>query len=589
MFTQSLTRSWGGEDTHRVEIVLATARALLTGTFFLAIVADRTQPAWLSPLVHPLLITYLAYSLGLLVMMRARAGHTLGFLYAVHFADILWPIFLTLFSQTASSPFFLFFVFVIFAAAYRWGMRDTLITTLMLVSVLMTFTSLSALTTVSSYVHTPMSPQLAWTLAGYLLVTGLLAGYLGEQQKQSRYEKDTIARLMACIRLEDGVAGTLTALFDVVMRAINSKEAILIVRNIAGHRAFLWVAKREARDSVPVLTTRELLGSEKQAFLFDLPEGAAKVRRRRKRIDLYVLSGKNQKIRKKVADWPTAFLTKFQFSRALMVSFRIGDEASGTIFLLNNGVGRIGSRGIRFLSRTAREVSPAVHNIYLLRRLRRQAAAIERARIARDLHDGVVQSLFGIEMRLHLLRKSRNTDEHTKQELGEIKKLVRDQLLNLRELVQEVRALEVTPARLLDFISETVEKFGRETGIAAHFEPDTDSIDLPPRYSREIARIVHESLVNVRKHSGAHAVMVKLKTANDEVALTIEDDGSGFDFTGELTLAELDRTHKGPVVIKERVRSLGGLLSIESSPFRGSRLVITLPKEAYGAKAASTA
>jgi signal transduction histidine kinase len=258
------------------------------------------------------------------------------------------------------------------------------------------------------------------------------------------------------------------------------------------------------------------------------------------------------------------------------------------LFLLDNARGCIGSGGIHFLFRAVREVSPTVHNIYLLRRLRRQAAAIERARIARDLHDGVVQSLFGIEMRLHLLRKSVN-DEYASQQLSEIKDLVHDQLLNLRELVQEVRALEVAPARLVDFLSETVEKFGRETGIAAHFEAEPQSIELPPRHCREIARIVHESLVNVRKHSGARAVMVRLSDAEGEVTLAVEDDGAGFDFTGDMNLNELDRNHKGPVVIKERVRSLRGALNIESFPWRGSRLVVTLPKEPYAAQAGSGA
>jgi two-component system NarL family sensor kinase len=97
-----------------------------------------------------------------------------------------------------------------------------------------------------------------------------------------------------------------------------------------------------------------------------------------------------------------------------------------------------------------------------------------------------------------------------------------------------------------------------------------------------MARIVHEALVNVRRHSGARNVFVRLATVNGDCRLSIDDDGCGFPFTGRFSQADLEAGRKGPLVIKERVRLLGGQLTIESDPGHGARLEIAVPLSSHG-------
>ncbi|HYB53126.1 MAG TPA: ATP-binding protein, partial [Thermoanaerobaculia bacterium] len=111
------------------------------------------------------------------------------------------------------------------------------------------------------------------------------------------------------------------------------------------------------------------------------------------------------------------------------------------------------------------------------------------------------------------------------------------------------------------------------------FVSDLREIALSPRIGIELARIAQEALVNVRRHSGAANVIVRLSVENGAGRLVVDDDGRGFDFTGRLTQEDLDAARKGPVIIKERVRSIGGTLAIESTPGRGARLEITFPHE----------
>jgi two-component system sensor histidine kinase DegS len=102
---------------------------------------------------------------------------------------------------------------------------------------------------------------------------------------------------------------------------------------------------------------------------------------------------------------------------------------------------------------------------------------------------------------------------------------------------------------------------------------------MPQHVCRELARIVQEGLVNVRKHSGAHNALVRLGASDGLWRVVIEDDGSGFPFSGRFTQSELDTMGKGPVVIKERVHLIAGELTIESNPGRGSRLEISVPQK----------
>ena len=134
----------------------------------------------------------------------------------------------------------------------------------------------------------------------------------------------------------------------------------------------------------------------------------------------------------------------------------------------------------------------------------------------------------------------------------------------------------------MDGLADFVQRFQRETGIAARFVTQLDRVALSPRACREMARIVHEALVNVRRHSGAKNVFVRLATVNGDCRLSIDDDGCGFPFVGRFSQADLEAARKGPLVIKERVRLLGGQLTIESDPGHGARLEIAVPLSGHG-------
>ena len=125
-------------------------------------------------------------------------------------------------------------------------------------------------------------------------------------------------------------------------------------------------------------------------------------------------------------------------------------------------------------------------------------------------------------------------------------------------------------------------QFEDENSIAVRFRAGVEEVDLPSRVCGEVMRITQEALANVRKHSMANEVDICFQENHHGYALEIRDNGKGFEFSGRLSLEQLDADSKGPEIIKERVRLIAGSLIVESTPGQGSRLEVIIPRGQNG-------
>jgi len=201
----------------------------------------------------------------------------------------------------------------------------------------------------------------------------------------------------------------------------------------------------------------------------------------------------------------------------------------------------------------------------------------ERQRIAADFHDGPLQSFISFQMRLEIIRKLLSRDPAAAmRELVQLQDLGRSQVTELRSFVRNMQPADVTPANLGAAVRETVEHFERDSGIHAELMCG-DLTRIDEAMASELLQIIREGLNNVRKHSKASRVTVSIEAQDDTVEITIDDDGSGFSFSGAYTLDELEMLRLGPRSIKRRVRTLGGDLVLESRPSAGANLKINIP------------
>ncbi len=575
----------GPDETRRIERWLALARVFLAISAQVALWLDPTELSAGSSLPLWCVRIYIAHSVNVMLLVRWRRRSTASFRLLVHAADVLWPALISIYAPSQRSPFFLFFVFVLLAAAYRWGLWETLGTAV--AAVLLLWVEGFLLHNVfhpSGAALADFAPKRLFMRSISLMVTGLFLGYLAEQQKQLRAEKAVIARILGRASVELGLSGTLQEILRELVSMFGAKSALLASQEANSFRVFVGSLSPGGADER--LTWHNPSPSDRDLYLADSAPDAFYAIRKSGGSSVIALNAEGVQLRGAAADYVEKLASAHHFRSVASVHFVLGREWWGRFILFDPVLTGDQPEELRFLQELVRQVGPAIYNVYLLRRLRLRAGAVERARVARELHDGAVQSLIAMEMQVDVVRRqSAGESERVSSELARIQGLLREEVLKLRELMQEMKSIDVDARKLTPFLTDSVERFQRETGISARFLADLKLNNMSPRVCREIVRIVQEALVNVRKHSKARQVLIRLMSTDRGWKLTVEDDGRGFDFDGRLSHAQLDDAHKGPVVIKERVRLIDGELTIESNPGQGSRLEITVPQQreaAYG-------
>ena len=205
-----------------------------------------------------------------------------------------------------------------------------------------------------------------------------------------------------------------------------------------------------------------------------------------------------------------------------------------------------------------------------------------RAQIAFELHDNIIQTLISADLRFEAIRVSNRNGQLNDADFADATAMLRDGIAELRDLMERLRPRDVEAADLPNALALIVERFKRDSVTEARLIVDPVELALSPPTCRVLLRITQEALNNVRRHSGAKHVVVRLRHHEDCWRLSIDDDGCGFPFEGVWSLDQLDSDRRGPVVIKERVRDIGAGFVIDSQPGRGARLEIIVPAPRHG-------
>ena len=228
----------------------------------------------------------------------------------------------------------------------------------------------------------------------------------------------------------------------------------------------------------------------------------------------------------------------------------------------------------------AREVGNSLDQLYLAGRLQDVAIREERVRLARDLHDGVLQAITGIRFELQAIADQADGGSSTHDRLLAIERALAIEQRELRLFIEDVQPAERTAAMtgpLAQDLEETRTRLGMEwkTPIAIRVTPPTMAVS--DSIARAVKLMVHEAIVNAMKHGHPSRVTVDIYGHGDHTLhMVICDDGRGFPFRGRLEHEEIVSANRGPASLRERVVTLGGRMAIESK-VAGSRLEITVP------------
>ena len=228
----------------------------------------------------------------------------------------------------------------------------------------------------------------------------------------------------------------------------------------------------------------------------------------------------------------------------------------------------------------AREVGNSLDQLHLANRLRELAIREDRIRLARDLHDGVLQSLTGVRLELQAIAADQNGHPPLHDRLMAIERALATEQRELRLFIEDLKPPAGAPARaesLAGRLEEMSARLAVEWKVPIVVRVTPPALALSSAAEQGMRLMVHEAVVNALKHAHPSKVTVDVAARDGgALAIVVRDDGRGFPERGHLDHDELVRRNAGPASLRDRVTAMGGRMAIDSTA-SGSRIEITLP------------
>jgi nitrate/nitrite-specific signal transduction histidine kinase len=271
-------------------------------------------------------------------------------------------------------------------------------------------------------------------------------------------------------------------------------------------------------------------------------------------------------------------LIRPDYARAYLAApLQLGDDRIGTIYVAHREEREFAAADAELLAGLATQAALAIERARLSGELQSLATVAERERIAREMHDGLAQSLGLLHMKLSALGSATGPPAMADaiREVTQIAQLAyeeaRQSIFGLRTFVS--RGLGLVPT-----LTEYLHEFSAQNGIPVALEVAEGPLGpLSPASEVQAVRIIQEALTNVRKHAAAGRAWVRLQKDGPWLRVSVEDDGVGWNREASTSR---DRLHFGLDTMRERAEGLGGTVEIDTAPGRGTRVVATLPREA---------
>jgi two-component system NarL family sensor kinase len=260
------------------------------------------------------------------------------------------------------------------------------------------------------------------------------------------------------------------------------------------------------------------------------------------------------------------------------VPLTVGDRRLGMINVASEDWRVLSDDELSLLTTAGALVSLAVERSRLEAAGARVAAAEERNRLAREIHDTLAQSLAALTMQLEAA-DARTASQGDRKLAGTVRRaltLARSTLEEARSSVLDLRDAPLEGRTLQQALETLADEVRKETGGSLEIEVTRNGAenvadDLPVAVEVGLYRIAQQALANVTRHARASYAALRLEGDSQRVRLRVEDDGSGFD------PAAVRAGHFGLIGMSERARLLGGTLTVESSPGRGTTVDVVVP------------
>jgi signal transduction histidine kinase len=510
---------------------------------------------------------FLAYALLLLLLVNTRAVESRHWSGATHAIDV--AAYAAYLSQVGglALPVIAWFLFALVAATLRWGWRGTLTTGSVAIAVHVGLGARAA-----EIARDPnMTPAQFITLALLMGVMTILVGLVGAYEDW----RGTQLAQLASWSGPDPDRPTLlpSEMLAQASKVLEAPRTLLVWEQSdePWTEVALWDNGRVEQLREPPGTFGEIVPEPAAAASFfcrnlagDTPLTYIRGRRGLETWrGLPIDAGLRERFHiRALAGWPLR-----------------GDDFRGWLFCLDRSAFSLQDLAVGDV--VADLATARLSQAYLVQRLRDTAVATERLRLARDLHDGVLQTLTGAALQLQTARRLLALDPASSEErLSQVQRIIAAGQNDLRFFIHQLgprRAPDASaPIDLRGRLHELADRVRRQWGVPVTVATEPETLEIPDLLVTDLFLLIHEALVNAARHAHASAIQLAIYWEPRQISIAVADDGQGFPFRGSFSLEDLVRTQTGPRTLRERVASLGGDMLLESTD-QGTRLKLTVP------------
>jgi len=260
---------------------------------------------------------------------------------------------------------------------------------------------------------------------------------------------------------------------------------------------------------------------------------------------------------------------------ALSGAYVIGAHIANPFFTTQLSLPELSYFFVYIVAASLAAVLPYLINVNLRQHLESEDILRERQRLSREIHDGAAQTLSALRWQVQLLRRRLKAMGIELDEVKQLETLAEKAGQDTRESLELLRRY-TGDGSFLPHLKGYLEQLGQEGNITFDLNAEDGNLHLEVPVELQLLRICQEALANIRKHSGADHVEVKVKSFDGHLQVSIADDGRGFDALAYYRDGVKAKGH-GLAIMRERAESIGGKLVVLSLPGRGTQIQIEMP------------
>lgn len=535
--------------------MVAVMRFVLAFSALLIIYIDHAEPDRLVFATYLALISYTLYSAAIYFFLARGHSFIYGFLSYSHWLDVSWYLLLIALSSGTNSIFFFFFFFATLYTSFIHGFSAGLKITI--------FSAVAF--TVIGYATLP--PDIRFELNRfllrpiYLIVLGYMVAYWGEYEIRTKRRLALLREIVTLSNPRFGVERTIGVIIELFRGFYDADGCLLIMTDAETNGYVFYRADRKNPENAP---HSQAVNSQLAENLLLLPADCAAVFETARsglfsgKRKFYVFDAQKKQFVKEARESFEPIAERLDTNSFLTVPVYYRAEMVGRIFIFSQKSGAFDHTDIDFLLQAIDQIMPVIENIRLVDHLASNAAEEERKKIARDIHDSIVQPYIGLQLGIDSIEQFLHNDEKDfdakeevfKRRVKKLKELTEKGIDDLRGYIHGLSKARGYETSLLPAIRRYTERFTGATGIAVKIEAEED-IQIADRLAAEMFQIVAEGLSNIRRHTNSTEALITLTTFDEKLILAIVNNSDNNTVK-----------HFTPRSITERVSSLGGFLEI---------------------------